>query len=89
MPASVNDAPAGDAQQTLLAALAQRYGGDPFSARDAAASIPSTLWQGVGIGRPDANACGRWLCSHRSTTLVGRPDWGCGTWWLPDAESAP
>jgi hypothetical protein len=39
----VNDhdtAPAGDAQQTLLTALAQRYADAAFSARDAAAAIP-------------------------------------------------
>ena len=49
MPASVNDALAGDAQQTLLAALARRYGADPFSACDAAAAIPGALWQAAGV----------------------------------------
>jgi hypothetical protein len=61
MPMTDAPAPAGDAEQLLLAALAQHYGADPFSARDAAAAIPGTLWQAAGVTRPDASSCGRWL----------------------------
>ena len=74
MPAAIDTAPAGDAERRLLEALVQRYAGDPFSARDAAAAIPSTLWEGVGIPRPDAGSVGRWLRAHRNAALTGKPD---------------
>ncbi len=77
-----------DAQQTLLAALAERYGADPFSARDAAVAIPAELWLAAGVARPDANSCGRWLRSHRSANLVGRSDrTGVVRWRLCGAAS--
>jgi hypothetical protein len=150
-------APAGDAEQRLLEALSERYGSGEFSARVAATDIPGILWQAAGVARPDASSCGRWLRSHRSATLVGKPDrtgvvrwrlrgaaapvaarqapgsatsvpapptaqqapqpvpepppppqrswwhmsatapdsglpgprWGCGTWWMPEPETAP
>ena len=63
-----------DPQQALLAALARRYGGAEFSARSAAADIPGTMWQSVGVTCPDANSCGRRLRARRSASLVGRPD---------------
>ena len=62
-----------DPQQALLAALARRYGGAEFSARSAAANIPGTMWQSVGVTRPDANSCGRWLRARRGPRLTGRP----------------
>ncbi len=63
-----------DAQQILLTALARQYGEAVSSARDAAAAIPASLWQGVGIPRPDPAACGRWLRARRGSGLTGRPD---------------
>jgi hypothetical protein len=88
MPMTDTPALAGDAERRLLEALAQRYVGDPFSARDAAAAIPCTLWQAAGVARPDANSCGRWLRSHRSASLTGKPDRsGVVRWRLRGAAS--
>jgi hypothetical protein len=67
---TTSDAPA----RVLLAALAQRYDDRPFSARDAAAGIPSPLWRAAGVPRPTADACGRWLRAHRSATLTAKAD---------------
>ena len=89
MPASVNDALAGDAQQTLLAALARRYGADPFSACDAAAAIPGALWQAAGVDRPDANACGRWLRARRGPGLTGKPNRAGVVQWRLRGATAP
>ncbi len=63
-----------DTEQQLLEALARHYGPAEFSARVAAAAIPGALWQAAGVACPDAGSCGRWLRSHRSATLVGKPD---------------
>jgi hypothetical protein len=88
----VNDhdtAPAGDAQQTLLAALAQRYADAAFSARDAAAAIPSALWLAAGVDRPDANSCGRWLRARRGPGLTGRSDRTGVVRWRVRGPTAP
>jgi hypothetical protein len=61
MPASVNDAPAGDAERRLLEALAERYGPAEFAARSAAAELDPALWAAAGVARPDPAAVGRWL----------------------------
>ena len=82
-------APAGSPEQLLLEALARHYGADPFSARDAAAAIPCTLWQAAGVARPDANACGRWLCARRSPGLTGRPNRAGVVRWQLKAATAP
>ena len=70
--------PAGTAPRCRLAALAGRYGAAEFSARDAAASIPGALREAVGVPRPDAGSCGRWL-RFRKGAVAGfvpgnRPD---------------
>ena len=83
------DAPAGDAVQRLLEALAQHYVDTAFSARDAAAAIPGALWQAAGVTRPDASSCGRWLRSHRSATLVGKPDRTGVVRWRLRGATAP
>jgi hypothetical protein len=61
MPASVNDAPAADAERRLLEALAERYGPAEFAARSAAAELDPALWAAAGVARPDPAAVGRWL----------------------------
>jgi hypothetical protein len=69
-------APAGNAEQLLLAALAERYGGAEFSARSAAADLSPALWQVAGVPRPDAGSCGRWLRGRkeRGAALASRPN---------------
>ena len=41
----MTDAPAGNAEQLLLAALAERDADAEFSARSAAADVPGELWR--------------------------------------------
>jgi hypothetical protein len=89
MPAAIDAAPAGDAERHLLDALTQRYGADPFSARDAAAAIPSTLWSAAGVARPDAGSVGRWLRAHRSASLTGKPDRSGIVRWRLRAAAVP
>ena len=74
MLAAIDTAPAGDAERRLLEALAERYAGAEFSARSAASDLDPALWQSAGVVRPDASSVGRWLRSHRSATLTGKPD---------------
>jgi hypothetical protein len=69
---------AGDAEQRLLAALAERYGSAGFTAWSAAADIPRELWLAAGVARPDAGWCGCWLRARKGQAhgfeLTGEPD---------------
>ena len=89
MPAAIDAAPAGDAERRLLEALVQRYAGDPFSARDAAAIIPAELWLAAGVARPDANSVGRWLRARRGPGLTGKPDRTGVVGWRLRGVAAP
>ena len=91
MPASVSDAPAGDAEQLLLAALAEHYGPAEFSARAAAADLDAAFWAAVGVARPDAGSCGRWLRARKGVVagyvLANRKNRdGVSLWRLRPAE---
>jgi hypothetical protein len=88
MPASVNDAPRG-AERRLLAALGRALRGAEFSARAAAADLDPRALAGRGVSRPDAASCGRWLRSHRSATLVGKPDRTGVVRWRLRGAAAP
>ena len=81
------DAPA----RALLDALAQRYADRPFSARDAAAGVSSTLWLAAGVSRLSPEACGKWLRYHRGPELTGKADRTGVVQWrvrLPEASGS-